>query len=725
MQDHFLGTRFIDDEGNPNSPSLDEIRLNDRLTQFEWSRSDIGERAAENIRICERLRELLRLEKERKLPIEDKARHVWELYHSTYVSDLDKDDWMSRKKFPATFMTVEKYAAAVGKVREQNPNWFEAVAIIPQQQVLINLAKNWTQFQLEHPDVGFNQFFRNIIRNGLITSQMYAMVSMKLGEHQTPHSKPETTNELMSSEAIESQLSMFRNNPDIRSSKSMPFIQNDATPRVLLEAMDPAYVWLDSYGHNRYIIWQTRITTGDLLQQAEVLGYDMQAVKRCIARGCEAEAFDNRDSSQQGVNEGGNSRETQEVILTHLEGTLPDTSNGRNLFTKKYLVVANGYDVVYGPADNPFWDQKSAIVYSPFIETPNAVYGKSPITENADAFEVRHDMINMLLDYFQKVLEPPYEVNRDRLEDKEEGCILYPNKAVYVNTFNGANDPVVRIISPADLPPGFWQFSQWFQTTYAEHTGLTQDMMGMPRSRGRVTAGEFNAREAQGGSFIVEIFKGIEERLLQPLIHRLFLRSLQYTPNEQWDAWVLANKARIIPKPPVNGTPEQLEQWKKLVGEWDRVLTAVSKWDNRKRYERLGGFFRFVVRIFSSLMERQAVIEQVTFFLQTIGRIPQALQKVRIEKMMIKLCMAFGWDPEEVLSLDSVDTPIEELDSLKVLLGEAVEDQQRQVPDFFGLESMFGGLAEPIQADTMDTTSGSPFQGTGAPKDFPIPPKGF
>ena len=719
--DGTLGTRFIDNE------NITSDRTERRSGPFAGkSVEDFGVRSTEDYYIAQKTQELLTREKWRKRKVENKARQGWELYNSYYTEDDDKDAEQEKRAFPFVFMLVEKFAAAVGSVREQNVNWFEAEAVTSSQQVYYNGVKRWVQAQLQHPKVNFNKFFSSLLRNGLITSIMSAMVTYEVnGVPVRSGDEPEI--DLEDPKLLDS-LSQFTRTKSPASDR-MPFAPNNKLPRLCLEVIDPAYIWLDTYSTRmRYKIWQTWISTGDLLAQADQYGYDKDACKRAILRGLPPDALDNRDDFQQNVVGRTDDRNYTQVLLTHFEGTLPDWETGENIVLDSYFVTANGEEVVKQPVPKPFWDGEGAVFYCPFMPTPNAVYGKSPITENLDAFATRHNLLNQLLDFFNKSLDAAYEVDMDRIHpDEPELDGVYPGKMIMVqNNGQTSPQPVIRPIANADLPQGFWQFMQFFQMSWSEFSGLQQELMGQPRSRGRQTGMEHQSREANGNSFIVSIFRGIEDGLLSPIIHAIFLRSLQYTPQEQWAAWWVSNIPDIIPK---NTKPE-------VAAEWKKALLECAQWTPEERFEKLGGFFRFIVRVFSSLMERQSLIEQATFFLQVIGRIPQAMAKVRIEKLLVKICSAFGWDPEEVLVLDALTTPEDDVAMLKALKDrgvEALNNDPLNIPEFAGLGEL-GGLDDLFSQDfsgmdssaMMDTSSGSPTPGMGGPASLspnPVKPR--
>jgi hypothetical protein len=671
------------------------------------------------------LRRVHQLEIDRKINIEYKTQKCWDLYHSDFSAiDCRKEDWQSQKAFPIFFMTVERFAANFSKLREQNANWFEATAMIPQQQVFLNLVKKWVQFQLEHPDVGFAGEERDLLRNGLISAQCPMMVTYDLDDTEI------VSGDEVGEDPEEANISdLFRpfsanlsggSNPFPDSSK-FPFIPGPTFPRLHLKAMDPGKLWLDTCsGRDQYKIWETELSIGDFLEEAERRGYDIDACKRAAKLGIPSRVTDTVTASQQNLGQDQTRLNKSKVLLTHFEGTLTDPDTGIIYVDKQYMVMCNDKEIVKQPVPIPFWDKKSAIVCCPFIKVPNAVYGKSPMTENIDAFESRHSLLNLIMDFFNKSLSSAYECEIDRLHPSEEGVLgpIFPGRVINtVNNGVSGDRPVVRPVCNADLPQGFWQFLQFFQTTFSEFTGMTQELMGMPRTRGRVTGMEFQSRQGQSGDLIIDWFKGLEANFYQPLLHCILLRSMQYTPTEFWRTWVLASISDIIPK---NADP-------KIAQAWKEALMDCANWSPKERVQRLGGVFRFRVKIFSSLMERQTVIEQSTYFIQTVAKVPNLIASVRLPKILLKITTAFGWDPEEVLNLDVSPTPEAEFELLKQMTergqkeldstGFSIPDVSGGMASIFGMDLSTFGQEGVDDSGKIDTESGSPFTGTGAPRN--------
>jgi hypothetical protein len=592
-------------------------------------------------------------------PIQAKILAAWAQYNSIYDSDMEKDDWQSKKATPFMFITLERMAGAFVQFIEQKPGWFKGQASVPPMQVFVDLMTKFLGWWLQHPMVDFFSAFEEMMKSGLMTGHVHVTVTVERSgipvfNKEALDPQQEALN--FASE-IWSQISPFLNKGSAGdftglNSAEYPFIANPAMPRLCFQVIPTANVRLDASGRERYKMWKTIMGVGEFMLTAGARGWDLQACRDSI--GGHSRTFDqmmNYNAMQQGITR------TQEnlmhtVELLHFEGDLHDPHTGEPLFQKSYMVVANGRQVIYGPSPIPFWDGQSVMISAPFIKNPNAVYGKSFLPESVDMMDVRHDLMNVLLDYIRKSLQPPYQVDASLLTDKtflDENFTMYPNKIIKIRS-NGAQVDAIRPVGNPDLPVGFWQFMQHFQQNQQEMSGMSQDLMGAPRTRIRTTGMEQSAQEAQAGKFLESVWSGVQRRLLTPLLRLSALRLLQYIPDDFWSTWLKGYKTSIVP----TGLPASNPQ---VVAQWSDQLDKCASWDARMRFRYFGGFFSWTVDIFNNLSTRQTEIESVTMFLNTGAKIPGFFQAVRMPYFITKLTEAYGWDPAMALTPESQVAP--------------------------------------------------------------------
>lgn len=654
----------------------------------------------EDVLYAEYIRDIWMDEDQKRAPMREKSRVAWEYYHNYYAADDLKDDWQSKKKFPLMAMTVERIVAAISRLRENNPKWFEIDSIIPNMQIYSNLSRNLLDHWLSHDSVKFSSKFKELIKSGLLNTQMAVQVVFETNGE--PLISPSQSLEAAGKAFFDyADLAQFVDNPG--ASDDFPFIPNPNMPKLRIEVIDPIDLLVDSSGSNEWKMWRTYHTAGQLLDFVDSRGYDHEACKRAILAGPSEMEMHRAESNQRKGKAAGkyHGRNAGQVVLTHFEGTLTDPKDGLRVFRNKYMVVANG-EVVLKPQPIRFWDGEGSIVAANFQSIPHSTSGKSIMTDSLDAFQSRHDLTNLLLDFFNLTLMGVHEMDTDLLDKEEEPpTSLFPSMLVRTKK-RGQSQSAIQPIAMADLPQGFWQFMQFFQQQFSEYTGMTQELMGMPRTRGRITGMEYQARTSESGGLMAHFFEDIESNFLAPMLRLAFLRILQDTPDKMWEAWVLSNKAAILPKSKTD--PKLLEQWSKALDE-------CAKWTAKERFIRLGSYFRFRVRIFSSQMERQAEIEQMIYFLQNLAKVPSALQLLRMEKFIPELASRFGLDPEQMLRLEAVPTPPgeAELAASQLSTGD-IEDVPFDLMG--GANSMFDqamqGMSPP---DMLGGGSASPFPG--------------
>lgn len=655
-------------------------------------------------------------------PILARSMEAYNLYNNTYVIDQAKDDWQSRMKMPYCFMTVERWVAALIKMLESGSSWLETESVVPQLQIFHNLCKNLLMFLLQHDMSRFFPMLREALKTGLLSSMMHVMVTYEVD------GLPVATQPLETDEAdiLRSVLNDFSQpDPAVTKSEDHPFLPNPLMPKPVFKIIPSSVVRLDSSGAGRYKMWRTKMSVAEIRATGAQRGYDMTAVERAIFAQTENKMkTDYRHRVETGLAQGLElGHQPWTVELTHFEGTLEDNELGQQVFKNKYVVVANDMEVILGPIDSPFWDGQSALVSSPFIQSPNSVYGKSPIMEAVDAFFQRHNFGNSLNDYLVRSMNPPYQVDEDVLAKSElvEELILYPARRINVSANGNPNANAIRPVPQAELPQGLWQYLQWYQTQMSEVTGMTQELMGMPRTRGRITGQEYASRSAEAGNWLAFVFSDIEDQFLTPFIRVFFLRTLQMIPDPMWKAWVVSNIPRILPES--DQTPPVIKE------AWTKQLMDCAEWDAKKRYMNLGGFFKFRVKIFSNFSERQMEVEKGTFMLNVLSKMPQMMQYINIPEFVRYIVRAFGWDPERILNKTGLPMPDAKLLSedqspdgvlakLRQFMSQGPEQNQPlQAPNLYpDVYDMFG-----MGGQSQQDQSGSPFPG-GPHNPSPSPP---
>jgi hypothetical protein len=265
-------------------------------------------------------------------------------------------------------------------------------------------------------------------------------------------------------------------------------------------------------------------------------------------------------------------------------------------------------------------------------------------------FESWVEFYNLLMDYFQTVLLSIREIDMDLVEDYDEDIdVLYPGKVLRTSKGGATNANAIQNIPFSDIPAGVFQFMPAIQSEISENVMLSDSIGGSNRPRrGRITAMEDNRRAVDAGSMIEFIFKAVEDNLLAPVIRLCFYRLLQFMPQNMWVDWITQHQKEIRPQ-----DPEMRKQW-------GAVFEDMKSWTPTDRWNKLAGFFKFKVKIYSALGDKQAEIENATFFIQTISQIPGVAQMVNWPELLRHLARHFDWDPEKVLMPEVVPAPIQQ-----------------------------------------------------------------
>lgn len=569
--------------------------------------------------------------------IAEKAVQSWDLYHMTWDGE-PKDDWQSDVRYPHYLMAVERLTSVLMQLLDMTPNWFECEALIPQHQVAVDIGRRFAKFLLGHDLTNFRSILAELFRAGLITGQMALQILFE---------KDGIPIYSASEEGITAEdiLGNFRMAPP---GSKKPFIPNPDLPRVSLKVIPARCIRGDSVGMKRYQVWQQRVPVSYLFDQGKAIGFNQdacaRAMQKCGKSGLGSQAA--RESMEK--NESFSVfPEDKMVTLTFIEGDLPHYSS-QNIIFKDKLAIAVEDELCFGPAETPWWDGEKAIIMAPFIPVPHSIYGKSPLVENIDPFHTQINIINLMIDYCQQVVYGTWEVDKDKLDEESQrfNLKIYPGQ-VFITENNPSGSPCVRRVPPPEPQAGFFNFFEIFRTTLDQTTGMA-NIGGAARARGRMTGMEAQSKAAESGSTFKTMFEEIERRLLAPTVRLVYLRGLQFCTDAMWTAWVKIESQSILD--PATKDPA-------LLAEWTAYLNDMSTWDAQTRFKKLGSFFRFNVKIFSSVADRQMEVEKAGFIIQQMGKIPQAMEHLRMDVIMRNLARALSWDPDKVLRLDVLPKP--------------------------------------------------------------------
>lgn len=602
--------------------------------------------------IARAVEECWRREDDRYSRFQNRSDKAFALYNQEYDSTGSLDDWQHKTRYPYVWRATEKWAAALCSQIDKNSNWVEIESLAPHEQVIMNLVRTLILHITEGTDRSFRTAYRKALKQGILSGQMHMMPYYITGAGVPTKSDSQTLEDGQTEQDEFSAMSLgdFIPNPNPEEADENPFIPNPTKSRLVFEVLDSSSVRRDSSKNQEYIMWKTTISAGNLRDKASDFGYDLELVESAIRRNnspLEEQAAQRQAETKEVVATG---QGMPDLTLLHFEGTLEDRLMGKIIFKKKYCVVCNGI-LLSDPVPIPFWDKSLSIISAPFIEAPGTVYGRSMITESVDIFTMRNDMSNRITDFMTKVIEPPILVDEDQLHEEDSlrtSDVIAPGQIIKTKNSATAKGDPVRALQYGDLPASAWQWVQGLDMTIQQLTG-EDETAGAPAIRRRASAQESQQRGVSSGMWPANIFEGLDSNLLTPVIAKSFLRTLQFFPDKDWKEFVTSRKHKILPKSD-NSPPE-------VIAQWEKQLDDIASWDQKKRYLRLGGRFKFKVNLYSSATERGVLLEQIGFMTDRAAKDPNYAQSVNMPEIIRKQVSLIGLEPEDVLNKKVLPLP--------------------------------------------------------------------
>lgn len=406
--------------------------------------------------------------------------------------------------------------------------------------------------------------------------------------------------------------------------------------RIRFEAINPRMVLVDSTSgsEQHYKIYCQSLTPWQFRKMANAYGWENveEVIKTATSSDsgtdrANSKARDHREKRQGGIH---NKYKCIEVV--HIMGSPPD-QNGELLFENKYCVWA-GSHIVQKPIDLGLWHKRIPIVSAAMVKVPWAPYGMSLCNLNLDSQEARVELFNGLLDYLQQVINPPTEIDHNQLHPAygtgQVSKGVYPGMTVQVMK-QGSNIPAISRSMMQGIEPGVWQGLGWMKQEAAESTGLA-DTGAMPRTRNRISAKEFQERQAASSGLWQQIAYILEKMYVEPALEQAYMVALQCCTQEQWKSFVQMEIDQAQGNEPV------VEKFKKMLN-----------WGPKERWNKMAPAFRFRVKVYSAVDSRRENLEKVSTITEMAERIPGFAARVRWHKVGEMAMMAVEEDPAEML----------------------------------------------------------------------------
>ena len=566
--------------------------------------------------------------------------NAWRLFNNQWDFH-DKEDWQSKRCLPKVMMTVKRLSATITRIISLSSDWFGAETSSPSKQKYINFVKDIMYNFLDDDNADFESIFSDAIEVGMLSQIMPVMCTWNVDGWSHPTATDDaavmmealaqpTNDRGMPSEMLP-QTPFDEVNTSKQAASARPTIRKP-DGKLKFELLSPDNVILDPTGRNRGMIIERHYTRGEFAQEAETCGFiNVEQVMAYDYNTMDKEVRENRKKGQI------HTIDKDTVYLQTYWGSLYD-HNGNCLLKNEYFIVANKAFIVLPPTPNPFWHDKIPVSVCGMLKVPFSTYHQGFISMNADTFELWVEFFNMTIDYFQKVLIGMNEIDMDALYDPDEqdADVAWPGKNWRVK----GKDPVVRPVITQDLGQGVYPFFEMVKSELNDGTALSDATEGTPRTRGKQSAQEFTRRMAEAGVLLDYIYRNIEKNLIKPLLTLGFQTILQFMSKKDWAYWIDCRKEKY---------PELADEFENM-----KAMSAVE------RYNLLGTDISFQTKVFSAVFDRQAVIEKLTFFIGTTGRLPFVAQYIKWGGILKKLVEALGYDVEDIVS----DIPIKPMSDI-------------------------------------------------------------
>lgn len=627
-----------------------------------------------------------------KKPFDSQVDRIWDRYNNRFDHG-GKADWQSKKNFPVVMMTVERLAAVITRILTLARNdWFTLETFNPALRPYFSVFKDMLQEAFRHPQVKFFNIFREAVKDGLIGKMMCSAVTWE--RDQTINIEDSGVENLEREDILEGVETLL---------ESKETVELDLRPKSHLKIVnfDSRNVVLDPTNRNRFCFIVRKLTRGEFNYEAKNRKFKYLDLATQSKSEVKQEDISNdrykKDQADEQITR------NDEILWIEMWGDLYD-KDGYLLKKDMYAVVINrqflcAYDT------SPLAHKEIPIITCGLIQKPHSVYHESFISISMDSFEAWVEFLNLMLDFYTSRVVPQWERDVDRAVDPKDSTIGFPGA---IHDKEGP-EPLITPVQLGDVSAQIQWFVEELKRQRMDDSGLYEALSGsgaMPRRR--MTSIEYTRRMSDAGSLFDFSFSNIESNYLEPILRQSFLCMLQYTSQEEWDGWI-DNKISIIVESLVNRldnkqpiSDEQIKNHPEI-----KVLLSLKGMTPQERLKNFGKQIYFKTEVFSAVLDRQKEIEQVTYLLGVLGRIPMALPFLKLRWILGRLMKAMDYNEDEALRTDEEAMAILKIMSSMGLMKGYVKDEE------FGT----GGESNELNMPPPNAAEGMPgaFIGMGPP----------
>lgn len=318
------------------------------------------------------------------------------------------------------------------------------------------------------------------------------------------------------------------------------------------------------------------------------------------------------------------------VQLDEFWGTMLDL-NGNVLFRRCYAVMVNEKYMLVRPRPVPEALWPDPFIVAPIIERPFSVWHQSLVENVAGLQILLSEFINLMMDANLFASIKAFEVDMDLVFDPSEfRSGVYPGKVFKKRGGGMLNQPMLRDISLGNLSAQQGEIYSFLDREFQNGMGLNEFATPQMRAKaGRVTATEVLKKGQESVEFFGEVAKRQEERLIEPMLEKLYGYILHYHRDFS--------------------DPLLIE----LMGE-EAALTAQSLMaDPSFRDFMLSAPIKFTASGMSTASQRFQELEKIFTFMTVVGNaakaMPQVLAMVNVPELLKMAVEALDWEKEKVL----------------------------------------------------------------------------
>lgn len=584
--------------------------------------------------VLEQFQEIHQALKKARMPRERVWDQCWALYNSQFDWS-GKAEWQSKIGLPHVRETVDKAAASFRKALLRAKRFYqiesETKLGVQKGMFTTSLIDYW----LDQNDTDFINQFTDALKTGLITSTMILKVWWNWHTCYDPRIK-----EGFKQEDILDPLT-----GEIVGTRQVPTTKIDNSPyaegRLGIAAIDPYNFWCDPT-KNIYIE-RTVVDMSYVWHLYEQGVYKNKEAIEQLNMAAETELNRHKEALRKGESpKTSPAKFVRDVELYHYWGNLY-SEDGKilqenvtytlgNVITGDYT-GSNPTVMLRPPTKNGFIHKKAPYIVGSPYRVPFSTYHRGIVEDIIGIVTMIVELANSVVDGAQFEAAGGHEIDMDLCENPqqfEKG--VHPGLAITTKGLdNPSGKPVVRPIEVGKVPQGALAVIQWLSKERELSTAITSGMLGVPVNTR--TSSEFNASLANANEGLDDAARTVEEMIVNPMLELISKTIYQY------------HNDYLMPR---------------LIENFPQTAMMLADMSPVERYATMMNGFQFKARGMSIYLDKMQDRQRVIEFLQGLGSIPGALERINIDALLEEWFMTFGWNPEKMLispSTQPVSTP--------------------------------------------------------------------